>query len=250
MRRFLTVLAIVMSLVGLTAAQSDPLVAAREAFQSGDYQRAVELLNSVAMQGRDGAFYINLATAQRQIGDVPGALISLLRAQQVLPRDSEIAETLVRVRAQLGVLNDADHEDPLLQIGTITNAVMTFSELAWLSFALWVASWLLLLLRLLGRRQLTWLNPAIVTLWPVCIAVLVLFASRAYVSNQRPLAVAVVQSMVYSGPDVTYPTIGLLPAGQEVRSTASNNEWTQYLAPDGSRGWVETGNLSFIEWDR
>jgi len=247
MRSLLIALAVVISVIGSSAAQSDPLLAAREAFQSGDYPQAVDLLNSVPAERRDGAFYVNLASAQQQIGDLPGALINLLRAQQMLPRDAEIAEALARVRAQLSLRSDADHENPVIQLGTLTNELMTLTELTWLSFALWVLAWLLLIFRLRDRRQLTWLHPAILAVWLTCAAAIVLYTSRAYITDQQPLAVVVAQGDVHSGPDVTYPRIGLIPPGQELRSTSSNNGWTQYLTPDGSRGWIATSSLTFID---
>src|SRR5690242_19210137 len=91
-------------IAGITSAQLDslgPVVQANDAYITGDYKTAQLLYEATIQDGvRDFRVYFNLANAYYQSGDMGRALLNYRRAQEIWPRDSELASNLARVRIE------------------------------------------------------------------------------------------------------------------------------------------------------
>jgi tetratricopeptide (TPR) repeat protein len=229
-------------------AQDIPSIAteAEVAYTAGDYNTAIILYESVLDGGvESGALYFNLGSAHYQSGALGQAQLNFRRAQQFIPRDSDLNQAMLVIRQER---MDVQVDPTILidQTALLTTSLLTMREISTIVFLLWVglvALGLGLLLRPDWRRTLT---PFLVVFCVAFVALAGLWGNRAYVDRFRPLGVLPAETNFYSGPSREYLELFQLSQAAELRVVERHDSWGRASLPDGRQGWVVLDEVLFV----
>ena len=221
-------------------------VQAGTAYREGRYSDAVAGYLALIERGYGGSdIRYNLGNAYLRTGELAHAIAEYRKALILNPRDRDAQANLAFARQS--ATDDVAPPEP----APWRRALLFWHDsLGWtekVKFALVVALvfWLLLAARIWRGR---WLG----SVWPAALVALVaaVLAVSALAESVFPTRVAVilpVQVEVYSGTDLRSQVILNLHAGTEVRVEQTNEEWTEFTLPDGSRGWLPTEQLVLVD---
>lgn len=222
----------------LSTAQSVTLQDAVAAYAAGDYNRAVFLFELEINSGsKNPDLYFNLGNAYYELGNPGKALLNYLRAQQIAPRDGELAQQIALIRTQRRD-TQGEETDLLTNLALMTVNILRLDELAVGIFLLWAGFFVvgaLFIWRNTGRDRLRAIGLGFGFI--LVLGMLLLF-SRLYLENQRPAAVLIENSVVMSGPGEIYLAHFSLSSGAEIRILDRRRGWVRFILPDGRQGWL------------
>jgi hypothetical protein len=225
------------------------MVEANERYQSGQFERAAELYETINAAGvQHSTVYYNLGNAYLQQGDLGRAILNYRRAQRLDPRDGDIANNLELARAQtIDKLQASGVEQ--LNFGQIVGDWITLEETTVLLLVFWFLICLSLSLYIVlphRRSELVWLIISSVGLTILMTAGL---ASSLYIEDQTPTAVVVASQVDVTdgpGPADEFAVNFSLHAGAEVRIIDRRLGWRQIALPGDLDGWVPNNTLSLV----
>jgi tetratricopeptide (TPR) repeat protein len=244
-------IAFLLFIAGITSAQSDSLdlvAQANDAYMTGDYESSKLLYEAIILDGiRDFRVYFNLANAYYQSGDMGRALLNYRRAQEIWPRDSDLANNLTRVRMERVDLlsDDTGFSESLL---ALTRGIFNLSELSVLVFVIWLVWFSLLGFGIIKTAWRSKVHPPLLVTGVFLLSGLFLLGGRIDTSIRRPPAVVtdkVVQ--VRSGPGEEYLELYQLHAAAEIYVWERKNDWLQFALPDGRLGWVPLKTVELVQ---
>ena len=249
MKRVLLIALIVLTMVGLFAANQTRLLArgtpvasstsASEAMQTanglyelGQFSQAAQAYQQLVGQGfADSALFYNLGNAYYKQGNYGRAILNYRRAQQLAPRDPDIEANLALARAQaVDQFEAVDEAGIVNQAGDAVQSWLTLNELAMVALAAWILFVFLVILFGTARGRgtgggNTWrkgLQYALVV--------------------DRSLAEGVIVAdtvEVTSGPGGQYVAEFTLHGGAEVSLVEMRGSWVRLALPGGElEGWV------------
>ena len=220
---------------------------ANQAYQRGDYQRALELYQLVLDRGRrNGHIYFNMGNAWQRLGDTGRAIYNYLLAQCYLPRDGDVRANLAYARDQVQDRIEPE-SPPWWHRVMFWHDQVSDHELAVITVVLNMLFWGLLGVSRLTRRggsAMTWALglSGVLTLLAAVTAV-----EKVWSYAHHPVAVVLADEVsVRSGTDVNSVRLFLLHAGAEVRIGQMGPQWVRVDLPDGKRGWVERRFLGIV----
>lgn len=208
-------------------------------YESGQYADAAATYQALVEAGaEDAVLFYNLGNAHYKMGDLGRAILNYRRAQELAPRDSDVAVNLQLARAQTRDRLEMGGGDVLNNVARrIMVGWTTPEESRFVAMALWMC---LCGLTLVG---ILWPRPFL--RYPILVALLLFILSllpmglRMLERQGGAPAVIVVESIdVHSGPGTDYITEFLLHTGAEVRVLESRDDWLRIALPGGLQGWV------------
>ncbi len=231
----------------------DTLLMANQLYESGQFEKAAQAYQQLVDQGfEDVVLFYNLANAYFKQGQLGYAILNYRRAEQLAPRDADVANNLRLAREQtvdqIDKTSGRGFFDYLVQF---TKAWLTVDELAWIALGLWFLLTLLLIVLTRSRVRSVWHEGAQYTL--IVVALLLLasgfsLGSRLYIERVRPPAVVLASEVdVTSGPGTQYVTEFTLHSGAEVALIETRGNWVRLTLPgDELQGWVPTNAIARI----
>lgn len=242
-------IAFLLFIAGTTSAQSDiELIGqANAAYVTGDYKTAQVLYEATIQDSvRDFRVYFNLANAYYQSGDMGRALLNYRRAQEIWPRDSELASNLARVRMErIDLLSDETGFSESLS--ALTSGIFNLSELSVLVFLIWLIWFSILGFGIIKTAWRPRVRIPFLLMGILLLLGLFLLGGRLDTSIRRPSAVVtdeVVQ--VRSGPGEDYLELYQLHAAAEIYVWETKNDWLQFALPDRRLGWIPSKTVELI----
>lgn len=248
MKRLLLLL--VLLLARVVWALPDPIsriAQANAAYENGDYTTAIQVYQSLVDEGvQDSAVYFNLGSAYYQAGDMGRSLVNLLRAQALTPRDGDLNLNLARIRSEREDIQ-GDETGIIEGMATLTNSILTFSELAWLTLLVWFGWFALLAAWVLRENWREGLRVPLLFGAAVVLVAVSFLASRWWVQAFRPAAVIIPQQIsVMSGPGDNYLELYTLHSAAEVHLVETRGGWIRFALPDGRQGWIAEDNVERV----
>jgi tetratricopeptide (TPR) repeat protein len=245
MKRLFT-FSVMVLLAGLGMAQSDVAEQASTAYLNGNYERAVQLYESLLAEGiEDSSVYFNLGNAYFQSGESGHALVNYLRAQNLFPRDSDIHANMAFIRARR--LDLQGDEAGFLESLAVLSGILTLTELAWIVFILWALWFGVLCFAILRESWRDILRAPLLLVGVVILAGLILLASRLYINASTQSAVVVWSTVaVMSGPGEEYLEMFEIHEAAELRIWETRDEWIRFALPDGRQGWITLQSVVFV----
>ena len=246
MRRIFFLLVMIFAVRG--PAHADPLADGNAAYQSGEFQRAIQLYQKAISEGFDnGHVRFNLGNAYYRTGSIGRAIANYRLALLDLPGDPDVRANLFFARGKavdrLGGSSTAWRPFFLNEHLSVYHLEMVF-------LVLYVIFWAAVLL---GVR----------ITHPFVITVIVLGSATGFSAfavkpdaqrrpslapgGSTPAVVVANEIKVYSGNAENFQVVFLLHDGAEVMSGERRGEWIQLLLPDGRRGWVKQSEIQLIE---
>lgn len=234
-------LVLLLTLAACTPATTSgaPLAEANRLYEAGQFAEATAAYQALVDTGvMSGIAYYNLGNAYFKIGDVGRAILNYRRAQQLLPRDADVADNLRLAQAQTQDRLDADDGKGLARwIGRMLTGWLTLNEAAVVALVLWAWLCTLVTLALLRPRYRSVLRYGIAGAVMI-LALSVLSIGLRTWEIQRVPAIIVADSVeIFSGPGLDYITEFTLHAGAEVRVIEARDGWMRIALPGDLQGW-------------
>jgi len=232
-----------------SAARDQTFREASAAYSRGEFAEAARGYHRIASSGwRAAALFYNLGNAWFKQGDLARAIRNYRRAEELSPRDPEIAKNLEYAR---GAIEDDTSPPSPAAWSKIENALVRLLPLSgWAALAL-IVFWLAVLW-ILAAILFPALRPAnrpVLRILILVFLVLALGTWRARVRASRAQGIILPAEVVarYSpGPEETEAF--LLHTGTEVRLLRrdGSGRWAQIALPDGKSGWIPVSALARI----
>ncbi len=222
------------------------MIQANQQYEAGQYIEATASYEALVDDGvQHSNLYYNLGNAYFRQGDLGRAIVNYRRAQQLSPRDADVAANLDLARTQTIDQIVADE----LSLGGVIGQWVTFSEIAVLLLVFWLllCIFICLYIMLPDRKTLwQWLMLG-------CVGLMLfsglLIVSNLYSESQNPSAVVIVPEVdVIDNPDIPEEASVqfALHAGAEIQILDRRLGWRQIALPGDLRGWVPTNAIELV----
>jgi hypothetical protein len=226
------------------SAQTTPIeimLSANRSYETGDYEQAIAGYEALLTQKvrYSSVLYYNLGNAYFKRGDLGRAILNYRRAQQLTPRDADIAANLALARAQTVDRLEGADTGLWSSLAWLTGAWLTLDEVAVLLLAVWCVLNALAVAAILLPRLRRWLRLAMIGLGLVLALGLLSVAARYYTAWQYPPLVVVAPTVaVTSAPDEDEPARFTLHAGAEAYLLDALSGWRRIQIAGNLEGWT------------
>jgi len=235
----------------LSATNSDSLFTqANSAYNSSDFQKAIELYEQFADSGYQSAeVYFNLGNAYYKQNYLSLAIINYERAKRVDPYDEAINYNLEHANA---FKVDKIEEIPVFFLKTwVTNLTLLLSFETWgrLSLILFGLLIIFILIYLftpkLGLKKLSFIAALLFALFSLLSFVMA--HKRNNIQFANDIAIITSSSVtVKSSPDESGTDLFLLHEGTKVTIEDKVGEWYEIKIADGNTGWIGVDKLEIV----
>lgn len=231
-------------------AQQSAITEAEDAYNNGNFGKAVELYKEIiSIYGESAAIYYNLGNAYYKAGDVAPAILNYERALLLDPGDADI-----RFNLQMAKQRAVDNINPVgvfflsRWINSLENVCSsdTWAKLAIVSFILFIGC---LTLFFFSR----WIRLKKLGFYVGLVLLLIIIFANVFAYNQKDELVnrnaAIVFSStvtVKSSPDASGTDLFLLHEGTKVFIQSSLGEWYEIELEDGNKGWMPGKDVVII----
>ena len=233
----------------LDSALQDPaeaFVAASQAYDQGDYERAVELYREVIAAGvEDGRVQYNLGNAYLRKGELGEAVVAYRRALVLRPRDQDIRANQSFARSAAKDAIEPPEPGPVVSTLLFWFYTLSPKELVLVVLTANLLFWTLAIGRIFRPQSeaLKWTSV-------FCLVVLIAtggsLLARPWLSP--PIAVVLPQEVeAHTAPALDSVVRFKLHAGTELRVRDRREDWIRVKLPDGQQGWVEAESLGVVE---
>ncbi len=242
-------------------ATTDTMVTAKELYESGQFIQAAQAYQQLADQGfADSVLYFNLGNAFFKQGDYGRAILNYRRAEQLAPRDEDIAANLELARARAIDQFEEIVTEPettatsgnfISRLAQVTQPWLTLNELAMITLGVWFLFVALAIVFSSTGRGSRWreaLQYGLIGTSLVLIIGVAALGSRLYAKNVNAEGVIVAGEIdVTSGPGSQYSQEFSLHSGTEVKLIEQRENWTRLAIPGSElQGWIPAGAVEAI----
>ena len=215
-----------------------------QAYQQGDYQKAIDAYNSILNLGfESGSVYYNLGNCYYKLKETGRAILNYERAKKLMPGDPDL-----KANMNLARLNVVDKIVPqpkfiLFRIVDAWVYLIHFKPLVWTMTGFYLLTILFVILRFLSRHALLARMMTRLAIASGALAVLFLlsFVKQQQDMKTRVYAVVLTDKVdVMSAPGSQDGTeVFSLHEGTKVRIEKTAGQWVEILLEDGKVGWVQ-----------
>jgi len=242
-------------------ATTDTMVTAKELYESGQFIQAAQAYQQLADQGfADSVLFFNLGNAFFKQGDYGRAILNYRRAEQLAPRDEDIAANLELARARAIDQFEEIVTEPettatggnfISRLAQVTQPWLTLNELAMITLGVWFLFVALAIVFSSTGRGSRWreaLQYGLIGTSVVLIIGVAALGSRLYAKNVNAEGVIVAGEIdVTSGPGSQYSQEFSLHSGTEVKLIEQRENWTRLAIPGSElQGWIPAGAVEAI----
>ena len=244
-----------LSLAASSATAGDTPATAQQLYETGQFPLAAQSYQQLVDQGyADSALYFNLGHAYQAQSDLGRALVNYRRAQELAPRDADIAANLEQVRTQIATQAELPQPESAGLVSNLSETSagwFTLNEIAVIALAVWVLFVLLVIAFTSSKKGSKARRGLQYTLTATVVALtlsVIGLGSRMMAQHQQPEAVVVVgQVAVAAGPGEQYTTELTLPNGLEVDVLEMRGNWSQLAVPHTEiQGWVPVNAVETV----
>ena len=215
----------------LTALGNENLYQAHQAYDQGDYQKAIELYQKEKISGGDASYNLgNFYFRNDQLGE---AIFHYRRALELRPRDGDVKFNLDYARSK--TVDKIEEKSNWLDSLSLKN-ICSLKEQLYLLVVFALLFWVLQGFTLFKRLEwIVWGKHAALVLF---LGVLILLG-KDYLTY-RPFGVVTEQQVkVYSGIGRDNVVLFSLHVGAEFQYGDIEGEWIQVSLQDGKKGWLK-----------
>ncbi|MCA9913298.1 MAG: hypothetical protein KC496_08105 [Anaerolineae bacterium] len=244
--KLLLLIGIMLLASGIQAQENEVTQQAAQAYDTGDYIRAITLYEQALMAQQNGSLYYNLGVAYYAEGDLGNALLNFRRAALYIPRDMETQQAITQIREERNDSFSGEANGIYLVSDTLSR-FMTVYELAIVGLVLWSAGFAVLTLGLLRRKMKRFARISAVGLGIILTLMLTAMGMMSFVQTQQPGGVVIAEEVqVMNGPGMDFLPLYMLHDAAEFRMIEQQGEWLRFVLTDGRQGWIETNKIKLI----
>ncbi|MCK5852481.1 tetratricopeptide repeat protein [bacterium] len=230
------------------AASDDPytvFVQANQVYKNTNYSKAILLYNKAISLGfTPGSIYYNLGNAYYRNGKLGKAIVSYLKARQLLPRDSEVIDNLNIARAET-IDNVMPEESPAaLRQFLFLYYKFSLDELLWGTAVL-----IAILFISLSVYAFLPFSPIkrIINITAVILIIIGIAAGTKFynISSHSTAVVVSKEAIVRAGPGDSYAEIFVIHNGTEVKILKKEKSSAK-IRVDKKKGWINIDDVDII----
>ena len=233
--------------------QEELFFLANQAYRDGHFQEAIDGYRKLIESGHEnGHLFYNLGNAYFKQGDYGRAILYYRRAEQLAPRDPDVAANLELARAQTGdQLEATDGEGFFSRLTQFVQGWLTLNELATITLGVWFLFAFLLIVFSGSKTGSAWRKGLqyglVVTSLALAVGIFAL-ASCLYAENNHSEGLVVASEVnVTSGPGSQYVTEFTLHNGAEVNLVETRGNWVRLALPGGElQGWAPASAVEAV----
>jgi len=219
-------------------------------FAKADFKAAIAKYEEAVQTGAaDGELFYNLGTAYFQVGDLGHAILYLLRAQHLRPRDQDIRENLAKARHARKDSLPQLRKHRVQEWWNARLESLTTNEAWGLECIAFLISVGLLVARTLAPRRFASRYTKVV-MWLLCLAWVgsgIIAVSKVKHELTDKLAVVTAAEVAgHNGPGEEFAVSFTIHEGMEVHLKQRQGAWQQVTLPNGWTGWVPRNALAVV----
>ena len=220
----------------------------------GEYVEAAQQYETLIGLGyRDAAVHYNLGNAYLESGDLGQAILNYLRAEELSPRDQDVAANLELARSRTVDQLQPEGDSLVAGISEFGRQWATTGEFGSAALLLWAVGGLAVGALILwpAMRRSGLLRGGTVVVLAAMLVSLTLLLSMLYANPYANTGVVTVQTVeVLEGPGPQYQESFALHSGAQVRLVDFRHGWLQVALPGGElQGWAPAHALEAVGRD-
>jgi len=227
--------------VGVAASNESDFDAANGFFRDKDYDRAIELYESIVSRGMESApLYFNLGNAYFRNGDLGHAVLYYMKARKLEPADDDILANLEFARQYTNIQMEGVRLNPLTSFFESLVGTYHLNTLAWVSSGIFILFLILLSLRFgLGiRNSELRIGVTTILILLVIFSWLTTFKYRHDYLTERAVIIAD-ECPVTTGPSEQSDIELEAAPGLVVEILSESGDYYNVLFENKRRGWIK-----------
>ncbi len=250
MKKVLYIIVVFIGFIG--SAQNDELFNnATEAYNKGEYDKAIELYTQILDNGQHSAsVYYNLGNAYYKLNHIAPSIYNYEKALLLAPNDPEIKHNLSFAQ---NMTLDAIEVMPKTGLGRIYKSVtglFTFDQWSYIA----VISLLLFVLLYIAfyyfryslYKRIAFIS-SIVALFIMATSLVFAFVQYNDFMADQPAIVFDSEVQIKAEPNMGSQAIFLLHEGTKVNVLDELNEWKKIRIADGKSGWLTSKSIKLLK---
>jgi hypothetical protein len=243
-------LMLVQCFTGMAYAQSSAIQNAEMAYQKEDYNKAVQLYESLLKtQGESASVYYNLGNAYYKLGKVAPSILNYERALLLNPGDADI-----RFNLQMAKQKAVDNIVPVGSFFLVNwfnavknmGSVNSWGNLGIVAFILFIGCLIMFFFSRWIRLKKIAFYSGLFLIAVVVFANLFAHAEKSELINRTHAIVFSPTVTVKSSPDASGTDLFILHEGAKVRIKSALGTWSEIELEDGNVGWMPSVDFERI----
>jgi tetratricopeptide (TPR) repeat protein len=217
------------------------------AYESGNYEKAVEEYGSLAGKGfKSGPLYYNLGNAYIKKGSIGKGILFYEKARQLMPRDGDLLANLRYAKSKM-----KRHDIPVKRPFILTwldgaMSYITIRQAIFASFFLYYCMTALIIITKVFRK--TVINPTLPMLIMSFFLAIILIALPQKFRDTEHSAITIsrITDVRLEPSDTAEPAFPLYE-GMKVYILRQKGDWFKIKRSDGKVGWISTPDIAPIQ---
>ncbi|CAZ95558.1 tetratricopeptide repeat protein [Zobellia galactanivorans] len=224
---------------------------ATEAYNVGEYQRAVDSYLEILQNGQHSAeLYYNLGNAYYKLNQIAPSIYYYEKALLLKPNDSEIKNNLGYAQNMTLDAIDRMPATGLTKIYDSTIGILSFDQWAYASIVFMILFVLLYIafyyFHYSSRKRLAFIF-SMISLLAMLTSVVFAFLQHSEFEADDPAIVFAKEASVKSEPNKRSLEAFTLHEGTKVNVLEELNDWKKIRIPDGTTGWIQTEDIKILK---
>lgn len=224
---------------------------ATEAYNAGDYQKAIDNYLEILEDGQHSAeLYYNLGNTYYKLNQIAPSIYYYEKALLLKPNDVEITNNLAYAQNMTLDAIDTMPETGLSKIYQNVVGFLSFDQWAYVGVVFMVLFVLLYIafyyFRYSSRKRIAFIT-SIITLLICIVSVVFAFVQYNKFKADRPAIVFANESSVKSEPNKRSQEAFALHEGTKVNVLDELNDWKKIRIADGTTGWIPSEDIKLLK---
>jgi len=224
---------------------------ATEAYNAGDYQKAIDNYLEILEDGQHSAeLYYNLGNTYYKLNQIAPSIYYYEKALLLKPNDAEITNNLAYAQNMTLDAIDTMPETGLSKIYQNVVGFLSFDQWAYVGVVFMVLFVLLYIafyyFRYSSRKRIAFIT-SIITLLICIVSVVFAFLQYNKFKADGPAIVFANESSVKSEPNKRSQEAFALHEGTKVNVLDELNDWKKIRIADGTTGWIPSEDIKLLK---
>jgi len=220
---------------------------ATDAYNDGDYQKAIENYQEILDKGQHSAeLYFNLGNAFYKLNQIAPSIYNYEKALLLAPNDPEIKNNLSYAQNMTLDAIETLPETGLTKIYERITDLLSFDQLSYVAIVFMILFVLLYIafyyLRYASNKRIAFIGSFGCLILSIVSAILAFVQYNDFKADQ-PAIVFANEAQVKAEPNNRSEAVFLLHEGTKVNVLETLNEWKEIKLVDGKTGWIESESI-------
>lgn len=236
----------------IATAQNEKLFdQATEAYNNGDYEKAIGLYNSILDSGQhSAAVYYNLGNAYYKLNNIAESIYNYEKSLLLNPNDEEVKTNLGYAQNMTLDAIDTLPQTGLAKIYKSITSILTFDQWAYISIVFMVLFVLFYIafyyFKFSTKKRWAFIS-SLIALFLCIISIVFAAIGKRDFNLDNPAIIFAEEIAVNTEPNIGSETVFTLHSGTKVNVLETLNNWKKIELSDGKTGWVPQTELKLLK---